>query len=173
MISGGELGVAIVLARAGDPMSIPTLRLLVGHDDVRIRLLAQLGLARAGDDDADSVDAGLAQEPELANYFVLAARAGTLAIGSTALDYLAAQAAYERTPAALRASCTWAIGQHDLDRARSLLAQLDPDGTAHLIAIVRARGGALSATHGALASPHADRVASLLTIAGAPLRTRT
>ena len=173
MITSGELGVAIVLARAGDPMSIPALRPLAGHDDVRIRLLAQLGLARAGDDDADPVDAGLAGEPELANYFVLAARAGMLAIGATALDYLSAQAVYDHTPAALRASCTWAIGEHDPDRARTLLDQLGPDATAHLIAIVRARGGALSATHGALVSPHADRVAPLLTIAGAPFRTRT
>lgn len=156
-----ELGFVLALARAGDPLSIPALRPLVAHGDPRIRLLAQLGLARARDRDAEPVEVRLADEPELANYFVLAARAGRLAIGTRALDYLGAQAAYDRTPPALRASCAWAIGEHDIDRARAFLEGFDEPALAHFAAVVGARGGAFAATHAA-ASPYGDRVAVLI-----------
>jgi hypothetical protein len=155
-----ELGVVLALAR--DAIAVPALRDAAGHADARIRLLAQLGLARAGDREARVVEAGLAGEAELACYYVLAARAGVVALGPTALDYLAAQAAYEATPAALRASCVWALGEHEPARARALAAGLDGDATDHLIAIVRTRGGAFAASHGALATPHVDRVALLV-----------
>ena len=156
-----ELAIVLALARAADPMAIPALRPLVAHSDPRIRLLAQLGLARAGDRDAEPVDVRLADEPELANYFILAARAGRLAIGSRALDYLGAQAIYDRTPAALRASCAWAIGEHDADRARAVFANFDAATHSQFSAIVAARGGTFTATH-AVASAYSDRVASLL-----------
>ena len=151
-----------MLALARDAIAVPALRDAAGHADARIRLLAQLGLARAGDREARVVEAGLAAEPELAGYYVLAARAGVVAVGASALDYLAAQAAYEATPAALRASCVWALGEHEPGRARALVAELDSDANDHLIAIVRARGGAFVASHGALATPHVDRVAFLV-----------
>jgi len=156
-----DLGVVFALARSGDAIGVPTLRAATRHADARARLLAQLGLARAGDRDATIVEARLADEPELACYYVLAARAGQLALAPTALDYLAAQAAYEATPPALRASCTWALGEHELARAHTLLAGFDSDATEHFIAIVRARGGAFAASHGTLATRHADRVAPL------------
>jgi hypothetical protein len=156
-----QLGFVLALARAGDPLSIPALRPLVAHGDPRIRLLAQLGLARAGDRDTEPVDVRLADEPELANYFILAARAGRLAIGTRALDYLGAQAFYDRTPPALRASCAWALGEHDADRARAVLDRFDATALAHFAAIVGARGGAFTATH-ATATPYDDRVAPLL-----------
>ncbi|MEP6861961.1 MAG: hypothetical protein ABJE66_15160 [Deltaproteobacteria bacterium] len=155
-----ELGVVLALAR--DAIAVPALRDAAGHADARIRLLAQLGLARAGDREAGVVEDGLADESELACYYVLAARAGLVALGPTALDYLAAQAAYEPTPAALRASCVWALGEHEPRRARTLVAALDGDATDHFIAIVRARGGGFAASHGALATPHVDRVALLV-----------
>jgi len=155
-----ELGVVLSLAR--DAIAVPALRDAASHADARVRLLAQLGLARAGDREPSTVEAGLAGESELACYYVLAARAGLVALGPAALDYLAAQAAYEPTPAALRASCAWAIGEHEPDRARALFAGLDSDATYHLIAIARARGGPFAASHGGLATPHADRVALLV-----------
>jgi hypothetical protein len=157
-----DLGVVLALARAGEAIAIPALRAATIHADARIRLLAQLGLARAGDRDPEVVESRLADEPELACYYVLAARAGRVALSPTALDYLAAQAAYEATPVALRASCTWALGEHELGRARRLLDGFDIDATAHFIAVVRARGGAFAASHGALVTPHADRVALLV-----------
>ncbi|MEO8549939.1 MAG: hypothetical protein ABI678_08190 [Kofleriaceae bacterium] len=134
-----ELGLVATLARAGDRAGIPTLRAASVHADPRIRVLAQLGLARAGDDLAAPVDARLADEPELICYYVLAARAGGLAIGESALDHLAAQAGYAGTPAALRAGCTWAVASHDEPRARRILELLEPAARSHLGAIARAR----------------------------------
>lgn len=154
-----DLGVVLALARDG--LAVPALRDATAHPDPRVRLLAQLGLARAGDREPTVVEARLADEPELACYYVLAARAGLVALGPSALSYLAAQAAYDATPAALRASCAWALGEHEPDRLHSLLAVFDQAAMDHFIAIVRARGGAFTASHGALATPVADRVAPL------------
>jgi hypothetical protein len=127
-----EVALAASLARAGDPSAVPALRELVGHDAVEVRLLAQIGLARAGDDDPATVETRLGVEGDLGVYTVLAARAGRLAIGAQALTYLAAQAAYDGTPAVLRAACAWAIAQHDADRA----ARLPPGSIARVAALL-------------------------------------
>lgn len=164
-----ELAIVATLARAGDRAGIATLRTSCNHADPRVRLLAQLGLARAGDDLPDPVDSRLADEPELACYYVLVARAGSLAIGETALDHLAAQASYEGTPAALRAGCVWALDRHRDERAGRILERLDPATRSHLGAIGRARGGSFAE----LPTDTVDRLAPLLTIAGAPRSTRT
>jgi hypothetical protein len=163
-----ELAIVATLARAGDRAGIPTLRAACTHADPRVRVLAQLGLARAGDDLAEPVEARLADEPELVCYYVLAARAGQLAIGAPPLDHLAAQASYAGTPAALRGGCTWAIAKHDEPRARGILELLDPAARSHLGAIARARGGPFTE----LPTETVDRLAPLLTIAGAPRSTR-
>ena len=132
-----ERALAIALARAGDPTAVPVLRELVGHAHGEIRMLAQIGLARARDDDPETVEARLVAEGSPGIYAVLAARAGRLAIGPASLAYLAAQAAYARTPPLLRAHCAHAVACHDPDRGAVLVEALDPEARALADALAR------------------------------------
>jgi hypothetical protein len=150
MSGSAELALVTALARAGDPSAIPALRELVAHADAELRMLVQIGLARARDDDPATVEPRLLAESSPGIYCVLAARAGRLAIGPGALGYLAAQAVYARTPAVLAANCAWAVAQHDAARGPELVGALAPDARRFAEALLRGRGA------------QNDRVAALL-----------
>jgi hypothetical protein len=136
-----EAAFVATLARAADPAAIPALRELVAHASAEIRLLAQIGLARAGDADPATVESRLVAEPDVGVYTLVAARAGRVALAPGALDYLAAQAIAARTPVRLRAECAWALGEHDPARAAELAATLGDESLRLVAAIARRRAG--------------------------------
>ncbi|MFT3700334.1 MAG: hypothetical protein QM831_44730 [Kofleriaceae bacterium] len=159
-----ELDLVYALAQAADPSTAPALRMSAAHADARIRLLAQLGLARIGDLDPVAIDDALADEPEVANYLIVAVRAAMVAIADASHDYLAAQVAYGH-PAVLRANCLYALAAHDRARAEALIDELDGDALDHLIAIVHLRGGVFAERFHETRTPHVDRVGMLASIA--------
>jgi hypothetical protein len=155
-----ELATIAALVRARRPEALPVLRSAIADPDPALRALAQIGLARIGDDDPDPVAMRLAIEGDLGVFAILVARAGRVAIAD--LEPLAAQAAYPRTPPELRASCAWAVAEHDLARGRVLADALAADDNCRdwLGSIVAQRGGAL-AVHVA-AGRRVDRVGLLV-----------
>ena len=158
-------GGAAVLARIGDPSARPALRNLVEDPDPMVRMMVAAALYRAGERDPRLWSAWIQREGSMAVFAFLAAVAGGVDVDRGALDNLDAQAAYDGTPAEVRAGCAWAVAAHDAARgaalARALLA--DAEAGAALAAVVRRRGGPLAEVIGAAAGdPARDRTADSL-----------
>jgi len=154
LVDGGPLGREELAAATADPVP-------------EIRLLAQIGLARAGDRDVEALEHLLVIEPDLGVYAVLAARAARLPVSTAALTALGAQAAYLGTPGELRAGCCWSVAAHDLERGGWLAGALfsDPEGAFWLASITVRRGGPLvPLVAGLRARPDLDRVAELIAL---------
>jgi hypothetical protein len=163
-----RLALAAALAQLADPIGLPALREAAVDPLAEIRLIAQLGLIRLGDTDVALLDRRLVAEPDLGVFAVLAARAGRLPIDARSITSLGAQAAYTGSPPELRASCTWAVAEHDLVRGGWLAGNLlaDEEGAFWLASIVGRRGGVLVPVVAGLAAQlRFDRVADLIELA--------
>jgi len=162
-----RLAVIAALAADADRLGVEELAAAIADPIPEIRLLAQIGLALAGDRDVEALEQRLVIEPDLGVYAVLAARAARLPVSTEALTSLGAQAAYLGTPGELRAGCCWSVTAHDHDRggwlAGALLADLE--GAFWLASITARRGGPLASLVGGLrARPDLDRVAELIAL---------
>jgi len=162
-----RLAVIAALAAVGDQLGVAELAAVIADPVPEIRMLAQIGLAVAGDRDVEALERRLVIEPDLGVYAVLAARAARLPVSAAALTSLGAQAAYLGTPGELRAGCCWSVAAHDQDRGGWLAGALlsDLEGAFWLASITARRGGPLASLVGSLrARPDLDRVAELIAL---------
>lgn len=142
-----KLGGVAVLGKLGDPASRNQLRGLVEDPDALMRLTVASSLFRCGERDPVLWSEWIGREGSMAVFAFLAAIAGALPeVRRGALDNLDASAAYDGTPAEVRAGCVWALAQHDPVRGAELAAVLlaEPEAASALASVVRRRGGALT-----------------------------
>lgn len=158
-----KLGGIAVLGKLGNPSSCAQLRELVEDPDAMMRMAAAMALYRCGERDPVLWSEWISREGSMAVFAFLAAIAGGgVQVNRGALDNLDASAAYDGTPAEVRAGCAWAVAQHDPTRGAELAALLlaDPEAATALASVVRRRGGPLTglvADHPG--DPAADRTA--------------
>jgi hypothetical protein len=137
-----------------------------------MRMTVAASLYRCGERDAALWSEWISREGSMPVFAFLAAIAGGVpSLHRGALDNLDASAAYDGTPAEVRAGCAWAVAQHDPARGAALAAVLleGEETAAALRAVVRRRGGALAGTIGdGPGDPASDRTADSV---GLPAQT--
>ncbi len=141
-----RFGGLVALGQIGDPSSRSILRELVEDPDPMVRAVAAIGLYRCGERDGALFSSWIGREGAMTVFGFLAAIGGDVKLGVGALDNLDAQARLADTPAGIRASCAWAVAQHDAARGRELADALraDPAAAGALADVVARRGGPLA-----------------------------